>query len=161
MAIEEQQQQSETLGGLPGYTLAQAYRVFRHSVDRALREVGLTTPQWGTLKCVSEDTCVSGADMARMHHLTPQTMNTILQNLEHADLILRQRHPTHGTVLRIQLTDVGRERLREATGRVVAAQERMLHDFSPEDRVTLVRLLDRCIDALGREEAKDVPYPDD
>lgn len=161
MTIEEREQQPEALAGLPGYALAQAYRVFRHSVDRALREVGLTTPQWGTLKCVSEDACVSGADMARMHHLTPQTMNTILQNLEHADLIVRQRHPTHGTVLRIQLTELGRERLREATGRVVAAQERMLRDFSPDDRATLVTLLGRCIDALGRDEAKDAPYPDE
>ena len=142
---------SEELRSLPGYALAQAFRIMRHALDAALRDIGLTTPQWGTLKCIAEHEEISGAEMARLHHLTPQTMNTILQNLEHADLIRREHHPAHGTVLVIKLTETGWERLDEAVGRVLAVQDQMLSDFSLEERDLLLSLLNRCVAALTRD----------
>ena len=137
-----------TLGQLPGYRLAQAYRVMRHAMDCALRELDLTTPQWGTLARLQEGKELSGAEMARMHNLTPQTMNTILQNLEHAGLIVRAPRPEHGTVLAVRLSEAGRQRLAEATQRVDAVQQRMVSGLSEDEQGLLVELLDRCVQAL-------------
>ncbi|GAC1509234.1 MAG: hypothetical protein NVS2B16_07360 [Chloroflexota bacterium] len=136
---------------MPGYTLAQTYRMLRHAMDEALRESGLTTPQWGALGCMAQNEGISGAEMARIHHVTPQTMNTIVQNLEQHGMIVRKPHPTHGTVLRVLLTDEGRARLEEATERVEAVHERMLSNLAPDERATLIDLLERCMGALEAE----------
>src|SRR5438309_366120 len=83
MILKDGRPESSWLEDYPAYAVAQAYRVQRHALDDALREIGLTTPQWGTLECIAKNENISGADMARLYHLTPQTMNTVLQNLEH------------------------------------------------------------------------------
>lgn len=133
---------------VPGYALDLTYRMLRHAMDEALRERGLTTPQWAALECMAQHEGISGAEMARIHRVTPQTMNTILQNLEQNRMIVREPHPTHGTVLRALLTDEGRKQLAEATRRVEAVQERMLSALSPDERATLLQLLERCMGAL-------------
>jgi DNA-binding MarR family transcriptional regulator len=137
------------LDTLPGYSLGQTYRMLRHAMDDALRQSSLTTPRWGALLCIVQNDGLSGADMARLHHVTPQTMNTILQNLEHHGMVVREPHPTSGTLLRVVPTDEGRRRLEEATDRVEAVQERMLSYLSPDERETLMDLLNRCRGALA------------
>lgn len=136
---------------LPGFALAQAAKVLRHAMDDALREVGLTTPQWGLLMCGREHDGISGAEMARLHHLTPQTVHTILTHLEDDGLVVRERHPTHGTLLRVRLTQAGFGRLDEATRRVRAVHERMLSDLDEGERALLMNLLGRCATALERD----------
>ncbi|HEX8917222.1 MAG TPA: MarR family transcriptional regulator [Chloroflexota bacterium] len=151
--------ESSRLGQLPGYAIGQLYRVMRHALDDALRDLDLTTPQWGTLKCLHETEGVSGAEMARMHHITPQTVNTILQNLEHAGLIYREPHPAHGTVLKVCLTDEGRKRLSDATERVESVHERMVSDLSEEEQSQLRALVSRCMRSLDTGGPKSVGAP--
>ena len=141
---------------LPGYALAEAFRMMRHAMDDALRDVDLTTPQWGTLVCLGEREGLTGADMARIHHLTPQTMHTILQNLETAGLVVRDRDPEHGTLLRTHLTRMGRERLVEAMTRVQVVQERLVSDLNKQERETLIDLLHRCARSIRVEGASPV-----
>jgi DNA-binding MarR family transcriptional regulator len=117
-------------------------------MDHELRQIGLTTPQWGTLMCLAENDGLSGADMARIHHMTPQTMHTILHNLEHAGYIEREPHPQHGTILRVRLTPEGGEKLAEAKRRVETVHDRMVGALRPEEQDQLMDLLGRCNRAL-------------
>jgi DNA-binding MarR family transcriptional regulator len=152
-----------TLDTLPGYALAQVYRMLRHATDDALRELCLTTPQWGALGCMAKNDGISGAELARMHHVTPQTMNSVLQNLEHHGLIRREPHPTQGTVLRVFLTDAGHARLAEATRLVEEVQERMLVPLSASEQEHFKDLLERCMGALeagGLASAHGLPCVD-
>ena len=50
----------------------------------------------------------SGADVARLAMLTPQTVHGIIGNLERAELISRSPHPVHGRVQVVVLTKAGR-----------------------------------------------------
>lgn len=152
-----------TQATLPGYAVAQLYRLLRHTMDDALRECDLTTPQWAALGCMAQNAGISGAELARVHRLTPQTMNTILHNLEQHGMIRREQHPTQGTVLCVFLTDQGFERMAEATRRVEAVQERMLSTLNPDESGTLVELLERCmagLEANGLVTADDLPCVD-
>jgi DNA-binding MarR family transcriptional regulator len=137
-----------SLENRPGYALAQAFRALRHALDDALRELDLTTPQWGALTCLQSCEWRTGAEMARLQHLTPQTMHTILHNLESAGLVVREPHPQHGTLLRVCLTELGHERLDEAARCVDDVEERMLNDLSGEERAMLMNLLTRCTRSL-------------
>src|SRR5437588_11794569 len=103
--VRERVVSTTPLTRFPGYLLAQTSRMLRHVMDDALRDLGLTTPQFAALACIEKLEGCTGADMARIHHLTPQTMNTILHNLEAGGLIYREHHPQHGTLLQIHLTE--------------------------------------------------------
>jgi DNA-binding MarR family transcriptional regulator len=151
--------QPAALRSLPGYAIAQAFRVLRHELDGALRDLGLTAPQVGALVCLAERDGATGAEMARIHHVTPQTMHTILQNLEAAGLIVREPHPEHGTLLCVRLTPEGRDRLAEAATRVREVNERMLKGLDERERAALGQLLFRCIDSLEADGSTEAGIP--
>jgi DNA-binding MarR family transcriptional regulator len=133
---------------LAGYALARTQRLLRHAMDDALRDLGLTTPQFAALACIAEEGTMCGADMARVNKLTPQTVHTILGNLEDHGLIERHPHPKHGTLLLVSLTQAGRERLREGMERGLAVNDRLLRDFDDSEREVFQNFLIRCQENL-------------
>ena len=76
-----------------GYQLKRVQHVLRIQMDNALREIGLTTPQYAALNAIEEKPGLSGNKIARQCFVTPQTMNLILTNLESVGLIIRRPHP--------------------------------------------------------------------
>jgi DNA-binding MarR family transcriptional regulator len=107
------------------YLLRQAHNAVRNSLDLALAELDLTTPQFLVLNLLNAYSGASGADVARIAQLTPQTVNQIVQRLERDGLIERVQHETHGRVLRLALTDIGSDKLRLCK-RLADVQERRL-----------------------------------
>jgi DNA-binding MarR family transcriptional regulator len=136
---------------MPGFAIVETFRALRHAMDDALREFDLTTPQFGVMACLGHSGGLCGADMARIHHLTPQTMNTIIQNMERRGLIERSPDPSGGKQLHARLTPRGHELLDRAMERSMAVQERLLSPLDQEERRTLVALLNRCSTAMERE----------
>ena len=96
-----------------GYLLRQAQAAVRLAHDVALTEAGLTTPQFLVLNLLDAYPGASGAELARTAQLTPQTVNLIVRKLEREGLIARDEHETHGRVLRLNLTALGKLRLRQ------------------------------------------------
>jgi DNA-binding MarR family transcriptional regulator len=68
---------------------------------------------------------ISGADLARMTFLTPQTIGVIVGNLEKAGAIARQKNPTHGRALQWVLTPKGQKLLAAARVRAHAMESKM------------------------------------
>src|SRR5256885_16906896 len=94
-----------------GYLLRQASAAIRAAHDTALREAGLTTPQFLVLNLLDAYPGASGAELSRTAQLTPQTINLIVRKLEREGLIARAEHETHGRVLRLTITAAGTRRL--------------------------------------------------
>lgn len=131
-----------------GYAMKRAQHALRLRMDEALKEVGLTTPQYAALSVLEETPGLSGAALARRSFVTPQTMNAIVAKLEKSGLIGRSPHPEHGRVLRAYLTDEGRELVSGAHDVVEAVEEFMLEGLSREDRARLAETLNGCAEAL-------------
>lgn len=131
-----------------GYQLARAQHALRLQLDHALRVVGLTTPQYGALCALEETPGISGNRLARLLFVSPQTMNLILVNLEHAGLIVRRPHPEQGRALQAYLTPKGEQLVRECHPKVLAIHERMVADLSESERQQLVKTLRACADTL-------------
>jgi DNA-binding MarR family transcriptional regulator len=140
------------LGGRVGYELKRAQHALRSEMDGALREVGLTTPQYAALSVVEGEEGLSGALLARRCFVTPQTMNGILINLERAGLLERRAHPEHGRVLQAYLTGDGERMLSRAHALVEAIEEQMLGDLTEGERARLLAVLRGCADALERSD---------
>lgn len=136
------------LGGRIGYELKRAQHALRLEMDGALREVGLTTPQYAALSVVEGEGGVSGALLARRCFVTPQTMNGVVVNLEKAGLLERRPHPEHGRVLRTYLTGDGQKMLSRAHALVEDIVERMLEGLAEGERARLLAALRGCADAL-------------
>ena len=124
-------------------------------MDKALREVGMTTAQYAALSWLEAASGLSGAELARRSFVTPQTMNAILANLEAAGLVVRRPHPEHGRVLQAYLTEMGEKSVSRAHGLVEVVERRMLDSLSQGDRRRLSEALRGCADALegGAEDA--------
>jgi len=70
--------------GYLGYLLRQAQAASRLSLERALADLGATPPQFVVLTMLKAYPGLSGADLARVAILTPQTVSVIIRNLETA-----------------------------------------------------------------------------
>jgi len=130
-----------------GYLLRQAGATHRLRMERALSGLDMTPPQFVVLTMIQAYPGLSNADLARLAFLTPQTTSLIVANLLKAGLILRQAHPVHGRILQMELTELGRDRLRAARERALALEAELMEGFSPEDEAVVRRWLVRVATA--------------
>src|SRR5499427_9802520 len=117
-------------------------------MDFALRDLGVTTPQYAALTFLEESPGLSSAQLARKAFVTPQTMNRIVANLEAAGLIERDPHPQLGRVLQATLSRRGQKLLAESQRRIAEVEARMVRDLGPAEQRQLANLLERCTRAV-------------
>ncbi|MFC0114978.1 MarR family winged helix-turn-helix transcriptional regulator [Kibdelosporangium aridum] len=115
----------------------------------AVKPSGLTVPQYSALLFLSDNPGISAAALARLCLVTPQTMTTILQNLESAGLIVRTPHPWHRNMLETRLTEAGQVAFDKADERAVAVERGLAAEFTEDERKTLRSLLARATAALS------------
>lgn len=137
--------------GHVGYLLRQATKAVRAAHDAALQKGGLTVPQFLVLNFLDAYPGISGADLARIAHLTPQTINLIVRKLERAGLIARSEHETHGRVLRVTLTSAGVERLRQCKALSNAIERQLLALLDPKMEQQVRRWLTAVASTLLQE----------
>ena len=97
--------------GHVAYLLRQASAAVRLKLDRAFTEFGITPPQFSALTMIAAYPPLSGADLARLTLLTPQTVNVIVRNLVKRGAVRTEPDPVHGRILRLQITPNGRRLL--------------------------------------------------
>jgi DNA-binding MarR family transcriptional regulator len=133
------------------YLLRQACGAARLAHDAALAEAGLTTPQFLVLNLLDAYPHASGAELARVAHLTPQTVNLIVRKLERDRLIARTSHRTHGRILCLELTSEGRARLKRCKSLADAVERRLLGLLDPQAEAKVRRWLVDVAILLGRQ----------
>lgn len=116
-----------------GYLLRQAQVAVRQAIESSLAGLPLTLPQFSVMTVLGAHASLSGAELARLTLLTPQTINLIVRNLERRGLLLRTPHPTHGRILAMALTRSGRRLLSAAKPRVAAIERQMTEGLAAAD----------------------------
>lgn len=129
--------------GYLGYLLRQAQAAARLSMERALAELGVTAPQFVVLTMLKAYPGLSGADLARVALLTPQTVGVIIRNLERAGAIGKTPHPVHGRVLMWTLTPSGAALLGQCRRHVMALERRLAVGLTAKTQITVRRWLAR------------------
>src|SRR5690349_5728651 len=104
--------------GYLGYLVRQASVAVRGAMERALADIGVTPPQFAVLTMIVAYPGLSGADLARLTFLTPQTINVIVRNLEKAGAIAKSAHAEHGRILQLGVTPKGVALLKQCRARV-------------------------------------------
>lgn len=124
--------------------------------NAALRPLGLTVPQYAALLLLSLNPGMSAAALARSCLVTPQTMATVLSNLEAKDMVTRRPHRWHGNVIEHLLTEVGQQALARADSEASAIERALAEEFSAVERQQLLAMLDRMsrqLDTISRTSA--------
>lgn len=124
-----------------GYLLRQAHAAHKIRMERALQDMGLTLPQFSVLTMLAAYPRASGAELARLSLLTPQTMSVIVGNLERAEMVSRRPHELHGRIQLIEITDAGRELLARCKSAVQSAETALLSGVSQADEIVVRRWL--------------------
>ena len=129
--------------GYLGYLLRQASAASRLTLERALAELGATPPQFVVLTMLKAYPGLSGADLARVALLTPQTVGVIIRHLERDGAIRMTPHPVHGRVLQWTLTRRGLTLLEKCRKHALALERRLAAGLSPQAQATVRRWLAR------------------
>ncbi|HEV2782800.1 MAG TPA: MarR family transcriptional regulator [Actinophytocola sp.] len=140
--------EAETAGRL-GDLIKRAEQAVTLEKTKALRDLELTVPQYTVLLALSYTGGASGAQLARICLVTPQTMTTVLSNLEAKELVARETSSLHQKVLVTTLTRTGRAVLKKADAKIRAVEDRLTSAFDARDRATLMRLLTQATHMLN------------
>jgi DNA-binding MarR family transcriptional regulator len=135
--------------GYLGYLVRQANVAVRAAMERALAEIGVTSPQFSVLTMVVAYPGLSGADLARLTFLTPQTVNVIVGNLEKAGAVAKSAHAEHGRILQLHATAKGRGLLRKCRSRVAIVEGRLDGLVSREEGRLVRRWLSDVAETLA------------
>jgi len=125
------------------YLLRQAQAAARLTMERALADLGITTPQFVVLTMLKAYPGLSGADLGRVALLTPQTVGVIIRNLERDRAIRKTPHPIHGRVLQWSLTRRGVVLLDKCRRHINAVERRLAAGLSAKTEATVRRWLAR------------------
>jgi DNA-binding MarR family transcriptional regulator len=136
-----------------GFLLRQAQHALRTAIDRELRPLELTAPQFSLLGIVHAEPGISGADAARDGMLTAQTTNEVILALERRALIERRPHPRDARARQVLLTPAGEAAYAAASERVRALERRAAAGLAPAELRRLKAWLVACAEAL--EERAD------
>jgi DNA-binding MarR family transcriptional regulator len=133
------------------YLLRQAQAATRLTMDRTLADLGVTPPQFAVLTMLNAYPGLSGADVARVALLTPQTVGVIIGNLERDGAIKKAPHPVHGRMLQWTPTRRGSDLLDKCRHRVTAVERRLVAGLSGKAEVTIRRWLSRIAQDLHQD----------
>ena len=137
--------------GYLAYLLRQAQAATRLTLDRALSDLGVTPPQFIVLTMLRAYPGLSGADLARVALLTPQTVGVIIRNLERDGAIRKSPHPVHRRVLQWTLTVRGAVLLGKCREPARALERRLAAGLNPEAQLTVRRWLSKIAAELQQD----------
>lgn len=129
--------------GYLAYLLRQAQAATRLAMERALADLGVTPPQFVVLTMLKAYPGLSGADLARVALLTPQTVGVIIRNLERDGAIRKTRHPIHGRLLQWTLTRRGAVLLGKCRRHALAIERRLARGLSTSTQAAVRRWLSK------------------
>lgn len=132
------------------YVIGRVDQGIRREMRRRLAPWALSVPGYTTLSVLRSRPGLSNAQLSRRALITPQSMIEVLAKLEARGLVRRTVDPTHGRILRAELTPAGVRTLREARPRIQALQEELLADVPARQRAMV---LEGLLSAMGKLSA--------
>lgn len=151
MAVEPGMAQlSDILDDRIGTHVRNIARLIIDAKAAAFRPLGITVPQYSALLALKHLQPSSAAQLARSGLGTPQSIATMLTNLERKDLITRQTSPLHQKLVEVRLTGLGERTIDDADalaagierGLRAAIGEKLFESLSSIERIAAEQLGD-------------------
>ncbi|MDT3441923.1 MULTISPECIES: MarR family winged helix-turn-helix transcriptional regulator [unclassified Pseudofrankia] len=108
-------------------------RAWTAVADELLAEEGATLAQYAVLTALSQDTPLSGAELARRCGVTAATMSALLANLDNRGLLARAKDPSGGRAVLTRLTPAGTALLERCDPHIDAIERQFLAEVSESE----------------------------
>jgi DNA-binding MarR family transcriptional regulator len=126
-----------------GLLLTRLARAANRSLACSLGELGLRAQQFGVLHLIGAAGPLSQADLAAMLRVHASNLVRVLDEMEEAELIVRERDPDDRRRQRVAITPAGVRMRRRAERTAAAAEAELLAPLSRAEQVALRGLLGR------------------
>ena len=127
-------------------TLKKSLLLLKRDMDASLSPYNLTSAQMFVLSSVARKTGpMTGADLARLGHISPQATQTLITGLEKRGFIERHKHSSNEKILLLDLTKKGQGLIEKASPERMKVFKKMMTGFSTAELETFQGSLERFI----------------
>lgn len=130
-------------------------RMYYSRIQSQLAEVGLYRGQPPILMLLYKNDGMSQKEMARALNLSPATMTATLKRMEKAGLVLREMDEHDQRILRVHLSEKGREMCETGESRIGVVTAELLEGFTLEEQQQLNEYLGRIARNMERVVEKE------
>ena len=134
-----------------GYLVARICRCHRKAVHSELEKVGLHAGQEMFMNCLWEKEGMTQSELVDELGVQPATVSKMLSRIENAGWVTKMKDETDSRVSRVHLTAEGRQLQGPVQAAWQRAENRVLENFTVEEKVLLRRFLMQILDNLSRE----------
>ncbi|MFE4690455.1 MULTISPECIES: MarR family winged helix-turn-helix transcriptional regulator [unclassified Streptomyces] len=135
--------------GMLAEQLLRLTRRLQRIQSRQLEPIGITPAQFRLLRTTAHyEGAPRMADLAERLDVVPRAVTTLVDGLEASGRVRRAPDPTNRRVVRIEITEEGREVLRSMRAARKAAAEEILAPLTAEQREVLGGLLTALVDGM-------------
>ncbi len=121
----------------------------RRIIESGLRERGLTFAQYGALKALTEKNGMSQAELAAALDTDSTTAMVLRTSLEKKKLVKRTSDPGDGRIKRIEITDLGKSKVKAAEPGVEAFYKKADGVAADADVKKAAQVLQKYFDYVG------------
>ncbi|GGI96408.1 putative HTH-type transcriptional regulator YsmB [Alicyclobacillus cellulosilyticus] len=122
--------------------LRQIAAIVRRKGRQLLDSYGITPPQFDALLILNREGTLTIGDLSNRLYLAYSTTTDLVDRLERAQLVARQRDHQDRRVVRVQLLPAGAELIERVLDARRAYLQRTLQHLEPEEHAQVLRVLD-------------------
>lgn len=152
MSIQEKQSEAHVKFEM---RFGRLIRMYYSRIQSQLAEVGLYRGQPPILMLLYKNDGMSQKEMARALNLSPATMTVTLKRMEKAGLVLREMDEHDQRILRVHLSEKGREMCETGESRIGVVTAELLEGFTLEEQQQLNEYLGRIARNMERVVEKE------
>ena len=125
------------------FTYLETLRLYHYRTQTLLDEIGIYKGQPPLLFLVSKREGRSQREIAEILRITPATLTVMIKRMEKADLLKRVQDPKDQRVLRVYLTEKGKDITEKAKGVMDEIEKDCFGNFTEEEKEILQGLLNK------------------
>jgi DNA-binding MarR family transcriptional regulator len=131
--------------------LAQFAQAYRSLSDVLMDQITLHRSQAMVLCKLFHADGITQSEIAQQLAVQGATVTDMLQRMEEAGMVTRRRDLDDNRLVRVYLTETGREKERFIMEQFLKLESAVFAGFDEDERVLLRRLLNRTLDNMGRK----------
>lgn len=133
-----------------GYAIKKTQHIIHSVMDKKLRTISMTLPQYSVLKVLEGQGRITGAKLAKESFVTPQTMHTLLISMEKRGLISRTPETGNNKSLNISITNGGLSLLSDAENVLGGVFKKGNQALNSDEHTQLMGLLVKLHNGLSQ-----------
>ena len=128
----------------PGFLITRLARTMTNTISQRFEPYGVTSSQWSIIKVLKMREGLSQVEIQELLDLEGATVSGLVQRLVRQGLLERRADPVDKRVIRVSLTQRGRELDAVLTPISVEVLNQTFKGFSPDEQEFFMRFLKRA-----------------